>query len=117
MANDLANLFGDHSQSLVSLTSKNLSVLVQRRGEEVRIAIGNADPITLDWKTAFKFGQRLMVEGHLAIKRREIVQIKFGRHELRIGGRDAVSFGQQMQARAAEIKFLVGETKRCDIRG
>jgi hypothetical protein len=105
---DLASLLGDYGRAAPVAASRSVAVDVVRRGEEVLVVVGNADPIRLGHKEATRLGQRLSREGHIARRRKEPVEIGFGRHTLTVGGKAAMGIGARLLARAAEVKFLVG---------
>jgi len=107
VANDLANLLGDYSRPSPVALPRNLAVNVIRRGEQVLLAIGNADPIRLSHAPAASLGERLLKEGHAAKRRGEDVEIGFGHHKLVVNGRAAIKIGQRLRDRAAEIRVMV----------
>lgn len=93
-------------------TSQSLEVRVTRAGDQVVLAIGNADPFRLSYVEAIRTGAAWAKEGYRAKRAKRLAELTICGKPLFCHGPIAIKIGHWLLIRGSEAKFLRGDSRK-----
>lgn len=119
MSLELENLIGDDSdvafQAPRLAVPQNLGVRVGRRGLDVWLIVGNADPVRFAYADAMRKGLAIMREGVKARRDKRPAELKVGLGKAACDGATLIQIGKWLLAKGNEAKFLAGDRARLQV--
>jgi hypothetical protein len=106
-------MMGDGRQHVIQ--PRTMPVRVGRRGTQVVLSIGNADPRLYSYADAMRLGMDWLREGARAKRQKRPAELVVHHHNLHCAPRTAREIAGWIMAKAAEAKFLVGDKQQVQV--